>query len=331
MHPRSAPICTSRRVSFASIAEAFGSISSSGTSSATPRRSVFATWWWRLMKPGRTAHPEQSRTSSAVRSTSPTAAMRPSSTRRSPDTRRRFASWVMMRPPRRRRDIGRPSMRRAVERVFAASDAIEEARTLGAANPRNGKPIAEATPCARVDVDFSRALRECLDQVGPGHVATCGAIATALGDIRAARSVATWLNTYPDTPGSHRVVRADGRPVLASASMELEREGIALERGRVSSGRIVDALEPVGLLTALREEQRMLSERVVEEDMGVQFERIAGVDAGYDGDETCVVVICLDRKDLDPIDIAAVKRRAGFPYIPTYLAYREFPGIEAAV
>ena len=75
----------------------------------------------------------------------------------------------------------------------------------------------------------------------------------------------------------------------------------------------------------------MLSERVVEEDMGVPFERIAGVDAGYDGDETYVVVICLDRNDLDPIDIAVVKRRAEFPYIPTYLAYREFSGIEAAV
>ncbi len=222
-------------------------------------------------------------------------------------------------------------MGRAVERVFAASDVIEEARALAVANPRNDKRIAEARLCARVDVDFSRALRECLDQVGPGHVATCGAIATALGDIRAARSVATWLSAHPDTAGSHRVVRADGRPVLASASSELEREGIELERGRASPQRILGALEPVGLLTALREEQRMLSERVVEADMGVPFERIAGVDAGYDGDETYVVVICLDRNDLDPIDIAVVKRRAEFPYIPTYLAYREFPGIEAAV
>jgi len=182
-----------------------------------------------------------------------------------------------------------------------------------------------------VDVDFSKALRECLDQVGPGRVATCGAIATALGDVRAARSVATWLNTHPNAAGSHRVVRSDGRPVLASASSQLEREGVQLERGRVPSKRILGALEPVGLLTALREEQRMLSERVVEEDTGVQFERIAGVDAGYEGDEMFVVAACLERKSLDPIDIAAVKRRADFPYIPTFLAYRESPGIEAAV
>src|SRR5437899_12357243 len=73
---------------------------------------------------------------------------------------------------------------------------------VAVANPGNGKSIADASPCARVDVDFSKALQECLDQVGPGRVATCGAIARALGDIRAARSVATWLNTHPDTRGA---------------------------------------------------------------------------------------------------------------------------------
>ena len=134
---------------------------------------------------------------------------------------------------------------------------------VAVANPGNGKSIADASPCARVDVDFSKALQECLDQVGPGRVATCGAIARALGDIRAARSVATWLNTHPDTAGSHRVVRADGRPVLASASSELEREGFSLVRGRVSSGRTLDVLQPVGLLTTLPDEQRKLSDRVI--------------------------------------------------------------------
>jgi len=202
---------------------------------------------------------------------------------------------------------------------------------VAVANPGNGKSIADASPCARVDVDFSKALQECLDQVGPGRVATCGAIARALGDIRAARSVATWLNTHPDTAGSHRVVRADGRPVLVSASSELEREGFQLVRGRVSSELILDVLQPVGLLTTLRDEQRKLSDRVIELDTGRQFERIAGVDAGYDGDAMYVVAASVDLKDLNPIDITAVRHHVDFPYIPTYLAYREFSGIEAAV
>ncbi len=182
-----------------------------------------------------------------------------------------------------------------------------------------------------MDVDFAKALQECLDQIGRGRVATCGAIAQALGDIRAARSVAAWLASHPETSGGHRVVRADGRPVLASASQELAREGISLSSGRVSTDRILDRLDPVGFLTTLREEQRKLSHRVIEHDGGENFDRIAGVDAGYDGETMYVVVTCVDARSLAPIEISAVRRPAEFPYIPTYLAYREFAGIEAAV
>jgi deoxyribonuclease V len=182
-----------------------------------------------------------------------------------------------------------------------------------------------------VDLDFAKALQRCLDQVEPGRVTTCGAIAQALGDIRALRAVATWIATRPETPGGHRVVRADGRPVLESASRELSQEGTRLFRGRVSPNRILDLLEPTGFLTALREEQQKLSDRVVERDGKMQVGHVAGVDAGYDGNTMHIVAVSLDTKDLSLVEIAAVKRQAEFPYIPTYLAYREFPGIEAAV
>lgn len=87
----------------------------------------------------------------------------------------------------------------------------------------------------------------------------------------------------------------------------------------------------MGFLTTLREEQRKLSHRVIEHDVGENFDRIAGVDAGYDGEIMYVVATCVDAKSLTPIEISAVRRPAEFPYIPTYLAYREFSGIEAAV
>ncbi|TLZ44478.1 MAG: MGMT family protein [Methanobacteriota archaeon] len=44
-----------------------------------------------------------------------------------------------------------------------------------------------------VNTDFRRALQQCLDRIPPGRVATCGAIARALGDVRASRAVAAWI------------------------------------------------------------------------------------------------------------------------------------------
>lgn len=35
-------------------------------------------------------------------------------------------------------------------------------------------------------------------------------------------------------------------------------------------------------------------------------------------------------ESLETVELAVVRRRVTFPYIPTYLAYREFPGVEAA-
>jgi deoxyribonuclease V len=180
-------------------------------------------------------------------------------------------------------------------------------------------------------MDFGRALATCLGQVGRGRVTTCGAIARALGDVRAARAVATWLVDHPETPGGHRVVRADGRPLLPKATYRLGREGIDAAHGRVPAKRMVGALKPVDILTRLREEQRDLGDQVVERYVSGDVNRIAGVDAAYDGDSMFVAAVCLDAEELTPSEIVTVRREASFPYIPTYLAYRESPGIEAAV
>src|SRR5437867_1628375 len=236
-----------------------------------------------------------------------------------------------MRPPRSNRDIRGPSMGRVVESVFAGSRPTRGAEHGCRREASKWKSIADTSRYARVDVDFPKALQQCLDQVGSDRVATCAAIARALGDVRAARSVATWLAAHPNTSGGHRVVRADGRPVLTSASSELAREGTGLFQGRVSADRILDELKPIGFLTALREEQQRLSERVIERDADLRLECIAGVDAGYDEDAMYVVAANLDAKNLTPLEISLVRRQAEFPYIPTYLAYRESPGIEAAV
>ena len=182
-----------------------------------------------------------------------------------------------------------------------------------------------------MDADFAQALSRCLDQIPRGRVATCGAIARALGDVRAARSVATWLAERPDTPRCHRVVRADGRPVLAGASARLAEERVCLERGRVDAARILGRLRGVDFLNRLRDEQVRLAAQVKEADDPGPIELVTGVDVAYDGDEMNAVAVSIEVRDLEAAEIAVVRGRVEFPYIPTYLAYREFPGIEAVV
>jgi deoxyribonuclease V len=182
-----------------------------------------------------------------------------------------------------------------------------------------------------VDIDFERAVTECLDQIPRGHVSTCGVIARALGDVRAARSVATWLSEHSDTSGAHRVVRADGRPILSHWESRLRRDGVRLQNGCVDPSRILGALRPVGFLDRLRDEQSRLAGKVIERDETEPIVHVAGVDVAYRGDEMFAAAVSIGVDRLDPVEIAMVRGRVAFPYVPTYLAYREFPAIEAVI
>jgi len=179
--------------------------------------------------------------------------------------------------------------------------------------------------------EFPDALDRCLRQIPRGRVATCGAIARALGDVRAARAVASWLTEHPAIPAAHRVVRADGRPVLPDASHELASERVPVRSGHVPANRFVTIRTAVPLLDRLRREQRHLASLVTEEDAGGAAERIAGVDVSYDADRMYAAAVCVDAITLAVVEVATATSAVSFPYIPTYLARREFSGIEAVV
>ena len=183
----------------------------------------------------------------------------------------------------------------------------------------------------RVSLRFADALQACLNQIPPGKVATCGAVARALGDVRAARAVAEWLRNHPDTMGSHRVVRADGRSILPDAERDLEREGETDSGGHASHSRFLDALPEAPLLQELRDEQRRLATQIRERDENSPIERFGGADVSYLGDLAFAVAVTVDAESLEPTEIVIRRTVVDFPYIPTYLAFREFPGIRAAL
>jgi len=177
---------------------------------------------------------------------------------------------------------------------------------------------------------FPEALERCLAEIPRGRVATCREIAEALGDVRAARAVATLILSSPKLRGAHRVVRADGRPLL-KATDKLRREGIRLEAGRASRETFVSSLPPLGLLAALRNEQIELSERVSEEDEPKPVELIGAADVAYEGDRAFAAAVTCRVDTLEPIEIAEAKTAVDFPYIPTYLGYRELPAVAKAL
>ena len=178
---------------------------------------------------------------------------------------------------------------------------------------------------------FGEALEACLTRIPRGKVATCGTIAVALGDVRAARAVATWLHDHPDVVGAHRVVRADGRPILAGAAEILAQEGAPLRAGRAASSHFAGSVAATPMLRRLRSQQLRLAAAVREDDEASPPRVVAGVDVAYVGERAFAAAACLDAETLEVLEISRCEIAVDFPYIPTYLAFREFPAVRAAL
>lgn len=189
-------------------------------------------------------------------------------------------------------------------------------------------------PCAirsLVPPRFAEALEASLRGIPPGRVATCGAVARSLGDVRAARAVAEWIRGDPEIRGAHRVVRADGQPVLPGAIRVLREEGTTDPAGHAAPERFLEELPEVPFLTTLRAEQVRLAARLRERDDRGQIDSYGGVDVSYSGDRAYAVAVTLDARTLETRESVVRELDVDFPYIPTYLAFREFPPVREAI
>ncbi len=155
-------------------------------------------------------------------------------------------------------------------------------------------------------------------------------MARALGDVRAARAVAEWIRERPDLDPLEQVVRADGRPIARSASGNLTRPGSSRNEG-VDPDRFVDNLQASPLLADLRERQRNLEARVLEVDDPEEARTVGGVDVAYEGQRAFTAAVLMDAANLEILEIREDELEVDFPYIPSYLAFREFPAIQGAI
>lgn len=183
--------------------------------------------------------------------------------------------------------------------------------------------------------DMMAETYDLVAQVPEGRVTTYGEVARALGDIVASRFVGHAMSLNDDIVRvpCRRVVQSDGRlggytgGGPAKKARLLRKEGIG-----VVDGRVVDLdrymfsdFQTRYPLRELRKRQRFLKKSLKLKRFGGLIERIAGVDVAYSADHAFVALVTFDAASLEEVDRVVVEGDAVFPYIPTYLAFRELP------
>jgi len=180
-------------------------------------------------------------------------------------------------------------------------------------------------------------------QIPDGKISSYGAVAKALGDVRASRAVGRMMNQNPDADDMpcYKIVHSDGRLGGFGLGMEDKIRRLKEDSIFVKDGKIVD-FENVLFeifktdypLKKLRQKQIELSKKVELKDVFKDIETVAGIDVAYPKDEfedVCGACVVMDYKTKQIIEEQTVFAKTPFPYISTYLVYRELPIIEKLV
>lgn len=185
--------------------------------------------------------------------------------------------------------------------------------------------------------DLHRATWDLIRQVPRGRVTTYRAVAQALGDELASRAVGQ-IVAEADRNASlptHRVVHSDGRvggDGVDTASERLHEEGVPVRGGRVVGVRdhLFEDFETACPLQRLRALQDELAAQVDGTPSMGRVEMVAGVDLSYrDNGRGVGAYVEMDAEGKRVQATTTIEQRVPFPYIPTYLAFRELPGLVA--
>ncbi len=185
------------------------------------------------------------------------------------------------------------------------------------------------------DYDLYSYFYGLVRQIPKGKVSTYGALARALGDIVAARACGHMLsiNPQPDVTPCYRVVKSDGSVwkfthILGVAEKErrLECDGIGIKDGKIQDFENVlfEDFASIYPLEIMRDLQNKTREKLVNsDDFGSR--RMGAVDVSYDdyfGYGSFVY------EDGNKLSVRNLVMPMHFPYIPGYLAFREFKFIK---
>ncbi|MBN2476561.1 MAG: endonuclease V [Pirellulales bacterium] len=183
--------------------------------------------------------------------------------------------------------------------------------------------------------DLAMRLRELTAQVPAGCVTTCGALAEALGNRIAARWVGHVMlhHDHQQQCPCHRVVRAGGQLGQyidggeRAKRQRLAEEGVAVHQGVVDLDRYgFDRFVSDRPLQRLRRVQEELAAKVSLRPRRRIPRLVGGVDVSYPHAGQGVAAYALvETRSGRLVWSTTVRRRVVFPYISTYLAFRELP------
>lgn len=174
--------------------------------------------------------------------------------------------------------------------------------------------------------DIEKITVELVTQIPKGKIATFREIAIALGDPIAARAVGSMLTQHKHECPSHRVISCDGTVTEEQAKL-LQAEGIAVKDGRVLSLNtlLFHEFRSERPLQKLQEIQHDIRRKVHLTPDRTDYHTVGGVDLSYAGSLGVAAYACLELNSLRVLDTHTRAQKVRFPYIPSYLAFRELP------
>ena len=188
--------------------------------------------------------------------------------------------------------------------------------------------------------DLWKETYDLVAQVPKGKVTTYGAVARALGDIAGSRFVGLAMSRNEDIVRvpCRRVVQSDGQLGGYTGGGPQRKKALLLDEGiKVTGNKVVD-LEKVLFtdfrahdpkpLEDLRERQRKLKRHLVLSELRGKIKFVAGVDVAYEDSHAWAAKVILDYETLEEVDRQVVEGDAEFPYVPSYLGFREIPLIK---
>lgn len=183
--------------------------------------------------------------------------------------------------------------------------------------------------------DIVGLLCALVHQIPPGRVTTYRALAEALGDGDSVRFVTLFLageeaRSWP----VHRVVHSSGavgRTCGGEAREKLRAEGVRVVGDRVDPlpRFFFGDFQSPRPLARLKEEQREIASRALLVPLP-PVRRLGAVDVAYRGEEAVAAFVLADSRG-DPQEFLLARAPARFPYIRTYLSYRELPACSAVL